>query len=108
MNITSTEDQEYFNVLSSLKEEIHKARIKASISVNRELLLLYWHIGKEILDRQHKLGWGSKVIEKLALDLKHEFPDMKGLSSRNLVYMKTFAKAYNDPQFTQQVVAQIP
>lgn len=101
-------NQEYFDVLNALKTEIKQARIRAHLSVNRELVLLYWRIGKEILDRQRRLGWGSKVIDQLSLDLKHEFPEMKGLSSRNLVYMQTFARVYSDVEFTQQVAAQIP
>lgn len=108
MTKLTTNNQEYFDVLNALKTEIKQARIRAHLSVNRELTLLYWKIGKEILDRQHRLGWGSKVIEQLSLDLKHEFPEMKGFSPRNLKYMRLFAETYPDSEFVQQVAAQIP
>lgn len=98
----------YFNTLLTLKKEIAQARVRAHLSVNKELILLYWRIGREILERKQELGWGSKVIEQLSKDLRHEFPKMKGLSIRNLVYMQTFAAAYPDYEFTQQVAAQIP
>jgi predicted nuclease of restriction endonuclease-like (RecB) superfamily len=71
-------------------------------------VLLYWRLGKEILDRQAREGWGAKVIEQLAKDLHAEFPDMRGLSPRNLKYMRAFAEAWPEPQFVQQAVAQIP
>lgn len=71
------------------------------------MLLLYWKIGKTILDQQDHSGWGSKVTGHLAKDLKSEFPDMHGLSVRNLKYMRQFAKAYSDPEFVQASLAQI-
>lgn len=98
----------YAELLEDLKARIRSAQVKAALSVNRELVLLYWQIGREILQRQHQEGWGAKVIERLAQDLKREFPEMKGFSSRNLKYMRAFAEAYPDEQFVQQVVAQIP
>jgi predicted nuclease of restriction endonuclease-like (RecB) superfamily len=72
------------------------------------LVLLYWQIGREIIIRQQQQGWGAKVIERLAKDLKAAFPDMKGFSARNLKYMRAFAEAYPDEQIVQQVVALIP
>ncbi len=101
-------DENYADFLRSLKERIRQAQIKAAWSVNREMVLLYWQIGKDILTRQQEKGWGAKVVEQLAKDLKHEFPDAKGFSSRNLKYMRAFAEAYPDPQIVQQVAAQIP
>src|ERR1700722_9002588 len=98
----------YFNTLKALKNEIYTARIRAHLAINKELTLLYWRIGKEILKRKQELAWGSKVVELLSQDLRHEFPGMKGLSTRNLIYMQTFATAYPDYEFTQQVAAQIP
>ena len=79
-----------------------------SLSVNRELVLLYWHIGREILARQAEQGWGAKVIERLAQDLRKAFPDMKGFSPRNLKYMRAFADAWNDAGFVQAALAQLP
>ena len=72
------------------------------------MIVLYWGIGRDILDRQQDEGWGTKVIDLLAADLHHEFPDMKGFSVRNLKYMRAFAEAWPDTQFVQQVVAQLP
>ena len=97
----------YAEFLADLKEHIRRARIKAALSANRELILLYWEIGRMILERQRKEGWGSKVIDRLAQDLRREFPDLKGFSARNLKYMRAFAEAYLDKEFVQQVVAQI-
>lgn len=98
----------YDDFLRELKERIRGAQIKAALSVNRELVLLYWHIGREILARQQQQGWGTKVIERLAKDLKAAFPDMKGFSARNLKYMRAFVEAYPDELFVQQAAAQIP
>ena len=98
----------YPELLAELKSQIVSARLNAALSVNRELVLLYWRIGSQILSRQELEGWGSKVIDRLADDLRHAFPEMKGFSSRNLKYMRALAEAYPDEQFVQQVVAQIP
>ncbi|MEI6332182.1 MAG: PDDEXK nuclease domain-containing protein [Pseudanabaena sp. ELA645] len=99
---------DYEQLLRELKNRIRSAQIKAALAVNRELVLLYWQIGREILQRQGQEGWGTKVIDRLAKDLKQEFPEMNGLSSRNLKYMRAFAEAWTDEQIVQQVVAQIP
>jgi predicted nuclease of restriction endonuclease-like (RecB) superfamily len=98
----------YEEFLLNLKARIHSAQIKATLSVNLELILLYWRIGRDILRHQKEKGWGAKVIERLAVDLRHAFPEMQGFSSRNLKYMRTFAESYPDEKFVQQVVAQIP
>jgi predicted nuclease of restriction endonuclease-like (RecB) superfamily len=98
----------YDDFLRELKERIRSAQVKAALSVNRELVLLYWQIGREIIVRQQQQGWGAKVIERLARDLKAAFPDMKGFSRTNLLYMRAFAEAYPDQQIVQQLVGQIP
>lgn len=98
----------YRELLESLKVSIRSAQIRAAVSVNRELVLLYWQIGREILQRQEQEGWGARVIERLAQDLKREFPEMKGFSPRNLKYMRAFAEAWPDEQIVQQLAAQIP
>jgi predicted nuclease of restriction endonuclease-like (RecB) superfamily len=108
MNSTLTNDKSYLDFLSDLKLKIQTAQVKAAIAVNRELILLYWEIGRSILVRQEQEGWGAKVIDRLSADLKKAFPDLKGFSPRNLKYMRSFAEAYPDFQFVQQVVAQIP
>jgi predicted nuclease of restriction endonuclease-like (RecB) superfamily len=99
---------EYEQLLHSLKDYIRQAQLRASIAANRELILLYWHIGREILQRQTEQGWGSKVIDRLAQDLRQSFPDMKGFSPRNLHYMRAFAESYADEAIVQQVVANLP
>ena len=76
--------------------------------MNHELILLYWQIGRDILNRQAEQGWGAKVIERLAHDLRNLFPNMKGFSSRNLKYMRSFADTWTDLEFVQQAVAQLP
>ena len=95
-------------MLNGLKAQIRTAQVRAALAVNQELILLYWHIGREILARQQEQGWGSKVVNRLSQDLKREFPDMKGFSARNLTYMRTFANAYPDLEITQRAAAQIP
>lgn len=98
----------YNDWLADLKARIHTAQQRATLAVNRELVLLYWHIGRDILARQAEQGWGAKVIERLAQDLRTAFPDMKGFSPRNLKYMRTFAQAWPDAEFVQAVLAQLP
>lgn len=100
--------KDYMSFLNTIKSTIQNAHLRAHLSVNKELTLLYWHIGNEILSRKKELGWGSDVVKTLAQDLKHEFPDIKGFGERNLVYMQTFAAAYPEIEFTQQLAAQIP
>jgi len=98
----------YSDWLSDLKNRIHHAQQRASLAVNRELVLLYWQIGQDILQRQAAQGWGAKVIDRLAHDLRTAFPDMKGFSPRNLKYMRAFAEAWPDSEFVQGVLAQLP
>ena len=98
----------YAEFLANLKQRIQATQLRASVAVNRELVLLYWGIGREILARQRGDGWGSRVIERLARDLRSAFPGMQGLSLRNLGYMKAFAEAWSDEQILQQVVAKLP
>lgn len=96
---------EYFDTITSIKSEIQAAQYRATVSVNRELILLYYHIGQII--NEHK-AWGNKFIDNLAADIRREFPNVKGYSVRNLKYMAKFAQTYADEQFVQQVAAQIP
>jgi predicted nuclease of restriction endonuclease-like (RecB) superfamily len=87
---------DYAAWLAELKTRIHSAQQRASLAVNRELVLLYWQIGQDILARQGREGWGTKVIERLAQDLRAAFPAMKGFSRANLMYMRAFAQAWPD------------
>jgi predicted nuclease of restriction endonuclease-like (RecB) superfamily len=98
----------YADWLGELKLRIHRAQQRATLAVNRELVLLYWQIGRDILTRQATQGWGAKVIERLAHDLRVAFPEMKGFSPRNLKYMRAFAEAWPDTEFVQGVLAQLP
>jgi predicted nuclease of restriction endonuclease-like (RecB) superfamily len=98
----------YVDLLTRLKSQIRMAHVRAALAVNQELVLLYWGIGKEILQRQEDDGWGQGVIARLAKDLHREFPDMQGLSPRNLGYMKAFAEAWGEESILQQVVAKLP
>lgn len=98
----------YADWLAELKQRIHAAQQRASLAVNRELVLLYWQIGQDILARQASQGWGSKVVDRLARDLRNAFPDMKGFSPRNLKYMRAFAEAWPDGEFVQAALAQLP
>ena len=104
---TELEPTDYQEFLTHLKTRIRETQVRAAITVNRELVLLYWHMGRDILTRQHTQGWGAKVIDRLARDLQHAFPEMKGFSPRNLKYMRAFAENYPDEQFVQQAAAQI-
>lgn len=98
----------YKEFFEEIKERIRAAQVRASLSVNRELVLLYWSIGRSILDKQVSEGWGSKIIERMARDLALDFPGISGFSIRNLKYMRKFAEVYSDPQFVQAVLAQLP
>lgn len=98
----------YADWLAELKSRIHNAQQRAALAVNRELVLLYWQIGHDILERQSAQGWGAKVIERLSHDLRTAFPQMKGFSRANLMYMRAFAQAWPDTEFVQQAVGQLP
>lgn len=97
----------YAQWLRLLKAQIGEARRRAIVSVNSELVLLYWWIGRDILERQRTAGWGAKVIEKLAHDLLVAFPDMQRHSRANLLYMRAFAEAWPDESIVQQLVGRL-
>lgn len=103
---------DYPQWLAALKIRIATAQQQAGLAVNQELIRLYWQIGHDILQRQARKGWGSKVIDRLSADLRHAFPDIKGFSRANLMYMRAFAEAWppsgSDEEFVQQPVGQIP
>jgi predicted nuclease of restriction endonuclease-like (RecB) superfamily len=94
--------------LTELKASIQATQQRAALTVNSELISLYWRLGRDILQRQEKEGWGSKVIERLAHDLRVAFPDMKGFSRANLMYMRAFAEAWPEVAIVQQLVGQLP
>jgi predicted nuclease of restriction endonuclease-like (RecB) superfamily len=91
-----------------LKAQIHAAQQRALQAVNLELVQLYWEIGSAILAGQQKQGWGAKVVDRLAHDLRTAFPEMQGFSERNLKYMRSFAHCWADSQFVQQLLHKLP
>jgi predicted nuclease of restriction endonuclease-like (RecB) superfamily len=98
----------YPEFLQELKTRIRGAQTRAAFAVNRELILLYWSVGRDILVRQHAEGWGTKVIDRLAKDLQTEFPGVEGFSPRSLKYMRSFAEAWTEEPIVQQLAAQLP
>ena len=105
---TSLLPDNYDDFLRDLKERIRTAQVRAALAINQELIVLYWQIGRSILEQQQQERWGAKVIEQLATDLARDFPDMTGFSSRNLKYMRAFAEAYPDDEVVQRSVALLP
>lgn len=98
----------YLDLLNDLKATVRAARTKALRTINTQLIELYWSIGQGVRQQQEQQGWGSGVIKRLSEDLRQEFPDMKGLSPRNIQYMTTFAGAWAKGPIAQQAVAQLP
>lgn len=98
-------DKQYLSIIENIKQEINNSQFKAAVSVNRELVMLYYNIG--LIINEHKT-WGNKFIENLAKDIKLAFPNSTGYSVRNLKYMAKFASEYPDRKFVQQAVAQLP
>ncbi|OGF47611.1 MAG: hypothetical protein A2452_07565 [Candidatus Firestonebacteria bacterium RIFOXYC2_FULL_39_67] len=107
-NKNNTFESGYPDLLKEIKERITSARIKASRSVNTELIKLYWDIGKMIVLRQEKYKWGDNIVEKLAKDLQEEITKSVGFSSRNLWEMRRFYYTYKDFPILQQLVAELP
>jgi hypothetical protein len=98
---------DYPAFLAALKERILQARTSAARAVNRDLVLLYWDIGRGIVEKQQTAGWGEAVVERLAADLRAEFPDMWGLSSFNLWRMRQIYIEYSSPEFLAQAVPEM-
>lgn len=98
----------YPQFLAEIKARIAGARTRAVLAVNSELIQLYWEIGHEILEREGRQGWGAKVVERLAVDLRRELPDITGFSPRNLRYMREFARSWPEKPMLPQAVAKLP
>ena len=98
----------YPDLLESLEERIRASQVPAALAVSRELVLLYWSIGRDILVRQKKEGWGARVVDRLAADLQTAFPRVEGFSPRNLKYMRALAEAWPEEPIVQQLIAQLP
>lgn len=95
---------DYVQWLADIKKRVLTARHKAVLAVNAELVSLYWYIGRDILQRQAAQGWGSKVIDRLGRDLREAFPEMKGFSRANLLYMRAFAEAWTDLKLSNKLL----
>lgn len=100
-------DTQYKVWIHELKQKIRSAQLKASISVNEEMIRLYWDIGKSIVEKQEQFDWGSKIVEQMAKDLKRELPDTVGFSRTNLFAMRKFYLFYKDAEFIRQVARQL-
>jgi predicted nuclease of restriction endonuclease-like (RecB) superfamily len=98
----------YHSLLQGIKDQVRSSQLKAAVAVNQELIHLYWKIGSSLLTQQKEEGWGAKIIEKLAKDLRSSFPEMTGFSLTNIKYMVQFSREYPDFQISQQLVGQIP
>ncbi len=98
----------YHELLQELKGRIRTAQVRAAFAVNRELVLLYWSIGRDLSQRFDREDWGGKIIDRLAQDLQTEFPGVEGFSPRNLRYMRSLAEAWPDEEILQQLVAKLP
>ncbi|MBE2203992.1 MAG: DUF1016 domain-containing protein [Chthoniobacterales bacterium] len=98
----------YAVTLQDIKEHLRSARLRAVLAANPIVIEAYWHTGKIILQRQSESAWGAKVIDRLAADLREEFPEMGGLSARNLLSMSLFAAAFPDGPIAKQPVSQLP
>ena len=94
--------------INEFKNQVRSVQIKAAIAVNSELIKFYWELGKMISEKQEFYSWGEKLIEQISKDLKEEFPDIKGFSTRNIKYIRNFYAFYNNSEIRQQLVAQIP
>jgi len=99
--------RDYAETLSAIKRRIRQERLRVVLTANAAMVLLYWDIGRMILDRQKRAGWGAKVIDRQAVNPREAFPEMKVFSPRNLKYMRAFAAAWPDLGIVQQAAAQI-
>ena len=100
--------ESYATTLQEIKTLLRSARVRAVLAANPIVLAAYWHTGKIILQRQQEAAWGAKVIDRLAADLRDAFPDMSGLTRRNLFSMRAFAEAFPTGPIVKQPVSQLP
>jgi len=98
----------YAKTLGEIKQRIQQERLRVVLAANAAMVLLYWDIGRMILDRQEREGWGAKVVDRLSADLREAYPDMQGLSPRNLKYMRSFAASWPERAIVQDALARIP
>jgi predicted nuclease of restriction endonuclease-like (RecB) superfamily len=98
----------YAETLGDIKRRIQHERVRIVTAASSAMVLLYWDIGRLIVERQEREGWGARVIDRLAADLHEAYPEMKGFSARNLLFMRSFGAAYPDAQMVKQLVSQLP
>src|SRR5580658_11107063 len=98
----------YQELLQEIKGRIRTAQVRAALAVNRELVLLYWSIGRDLSQRFASEGWGTKINERLASDLQAEFPGVEGFSPRNFRYMRALAEAWPEQEILQSLIAKLP
>lgn len=98
----------YVETLAEIKRRVQEERLRVVVAANSAMVRLYWDIGRMILERQERAGWGARVIDRLAADLREAYPDMKGFSPRNLLFMRGFAEACPDRENVKQLVSQLP
>jgi len=101
------EAEGYLTVLAELRDRIGSAQVRAAVAVNTELVRLYWQVGETLNRKVQEAGWGAKVLERLARDLKLSFPELSGFSPRNLRYMRQFAAAWPEPEIWQEALAKL-
>ena len=106
-NTNVSETQEYSRFLSEIKSRIRSAQYEAMKAVNKEMIALYWELGKRIYEQQNLLGWGRSVVENLSKDIQKEFPGVKGFGTSNLWDMARFYKEYQSDAILQPLVAEI-
>jgi predicted nuclease of restriction endonuclease-like (RecB) superfamily len=99
---------DYARVLKNIKVRVQRERLQVVLAANAAMVQLYWDIGNMILGRQNEAGWGAKIIDRLSADLRDAYPEMQGFSPRNLLFMRSFAATYPDPQIVKQLVSQLP
>lgn len=99
--------QAYNSFLTEVNGRIQNSRLQAGRAVKRELVMLYWDIGRGIVARQKGLGWGDAVVERFSSDLRAEFPDMHGFSAANVWRIRQCFEAYSGPEFLAQVVREL-
>ncbi|MDD2337606.1 MAG: PDDEXK nuclease domain-containing protein [Geobacteraceae bacterium] len=104
----TTDLTHYAGLLGDIKTRIRQAQIKATLSANAEMILMYWDIGRMILERQKREGWGAAVIPRLSRDIRNDLPEVKGFSERNIGYMIRFSHEYGASPILHQPVAKLP
>ncbi len=98
----------YEGLFQEVKVKIQQTRLRVVLAANAAMVMLYWEVGQSILQRQSEQGWGARVVDRLADDLRGAFPEMKGFSPRNLLFMRGFAQAWPDMEIVKQRVSQLP